>query len=198
MTWIAELTFLDWIAIVLLALPAAMGIFKGFFRTVFRFVGILLGFGFGIVFSRALGNQVKILFNLDSYFWSRLMVFIAIFALGWFIGLVLGMIVKKILRAIKMGWIDRSLGFLLGLVEGGAVVSVICIVLALIPPGEAVIKDSRIVLPMVRSTVYAANRLPKPWTAYLDPHRWIGDHKEKAVQFYKQSIQAPKTKNTSP
>jgi membrane protein required for colicin V production len=183
---LSEITLLDWIVLIILAVPAVIGIFKGFFRIAFRFMGILFGFGLGIVFSRPFGNFLKEIFNFDYYFTGRLTAFIVIFTGCWFAGFFLGHLFRKIMQAIKMGWFDRCMGFFLGLFEGAGLVVVICIVLVLIPSFQSILLESRLTLPLVRGTVTGVSYLPDPWKHYLDPHRWIGQCKEKMIQVYQQ------------
>jgi membrane protein required for colicin V production len=196
MNW-EMLTPIDYAVIMILLIPSAIGVVKGFFRPVFGLVGSLSGLGLGMVFARPLGDILKNVFTSSDYFTARVVAYILIFSGCWLSGIILGLLLKKIAKAIQMGWLDRVLGALLGLLEGSTVVIIILVIMTLTPDFQSVLSRSTVALPMVTGASFVVRQLPGSWQNYLDPQRWIGICKTRLLPKSESKSEAKKETSTT-
>jgi membrane protein required for colicin V production len=105
------------VAIVVLAfMGAVMGSVKGFAMEFSARAGFLVGIAIALVFAK-LGSDI-VMENLGlPLLWSTLIAFVVLFIIGYLVMMLLGTLLDKTLDALMLDWLDRLLGFFLGIAE---------------------------------------------------------------------------------
>jgi len=128
----ANLSFLDLIALVIILFFSVRGWFKGIARELSAILGLFIGLGMSVRYSSAVGSFLKATFPSLSHF-SLVVAFSLIF-LGILIAFsIAGAFVSKFFKLLWLGWFDRGGGFILGLVEGLCILSLILWGIHLLP-----------------------------------------------------------------
>lgn len=131
--------FLDLVAVVMILLFSVRGWFRGITRELSAIIGFILGLSLAIRYAPAFEGFLRSRFPSIASF-SYVLAFSLIF-LSMIIALsIVGMLVNKFFKALWLGWFDRGGGFLLGLAEGVAVLSLIMWGIHLLPE-VPVLKD---------------------------------------------------------
>ncbi|MBN2365019.1 MAG: CvpA family protein, partial [Calditrichaeota bacterium] len=109
------------------------GIWKGFFREVLGFVGILAGIfvaiiGFGTL-SRFLHRSIP---DVPSTIWVFVS-FIALFASVYILSRLLAGFLSKFSSMIFLGWLNRLLGGVIGFLKGAVFISLFLLLLGFFP-----------------------------------------------------------------
>ncbi len=124
---------IDIVFLVFLAFFVILGIWKGFFREIFGFLGVVCGIYFGIIlFSPASELLRKFIPGLPAALWpfiSFVFVFIGVYLLSRIAGGVL----SKIVESMYLGWLNRFLGGVLGLIKGALLLSLVLFLLGFLP-----------------------------------------------------------------
>src|SRR5271170_527003 len=111
------MNLLDLLLVVILAISCAMGFAAGFARVGIGFIasvsGLLFGFWYYNVPAEWLRDHMKMSPNL-----ANMMGFFAVFAMFLFAGALIGKLLSKLFRWTGLGWLDRFLGGVFGLVRG--------------------------------------------------------------------------------
>jgi membrane protein required for colicin V production len=126
---------------VIVAFCLVRGIFRGIVKEVTSIVGVLVGFYAAYTYYPIVGNWFSSLItnksylNIASFFITFTMLFLAV----GFVGVVL----KHLLKSVALGWADRILGGIFGLVKAILIVSVLLVpLMTFLPQKSPVIKDS--------------------------------------------------------
>jgi membrane protein required for colicin V production len=132
---------LDVVIAVIVGFCLIRGVFRGIIKEVTSIVGVFVGL-FGALFfypvaasliSRFMANQAYV--NILSFILSFTVLFLAV----GFVGVVL----KQMLKAISLGWADRVLGGVFGLLKAVLIASVLLIPLTTFLPKDAsLVRDS--------------------------------------------------------
>ena len=124
-------TVVDWIFSAIILAFAITGIIKGFIDNVFgkiAFVaGILLGYLFYKDVATGLLKDIKIAYA------ANIIAFLLIFIVTFLVIKIVQMIVAKVFEWSILKSLDRTLGFIFGIVEGAAVVCLIVFLLTAQP-----------------------------------------------------------------
>jgi len=184
------LSILDYILIAVLAVPFILGLFKGFVRMLFGLFGMFGGIVLSIVFARPAGVLIGDNLGFSDIFLGKLLAFILIFVGCGLLGSVGGFIVRKLVKTMKMGLLDRAFGGIFGFLQGVLVVSVLLLVSYLLPVSRPWLDESKFGIQIVRTTVNAANKLPKDWKEYLAPERWIGQSRKMILDVLEDESQS--------
>jgi len=119
------------IAIVVLALLGAItGVVRGFSIEFSARAGFLIGLVVALFFAKTGSAIIVDTFSLPL-FWSTLIAFIVLFIIGFLLTMAVGKMLDKALDALSLDWLDRLLGFFLGMAEVIVVISAIVYVLEL-------------------------------------------------------------------
>ncbi len=142
------MTAADWIIVAVLAGSTAIAFAKGFFVEVFSLAGIVVGLmaaaaGYGKL-APALSRWLSWSGLLRETEVSNLLAFLLIvFGVMLGAGLV-GRILRGAARQVGLGWMDRLLGALFGLLKGCAAVTLVLLAIAAFLPGTACLQNSRL------------------------------------------------------
>jgi len=123
----------DIIFLAILGFFTMLGIWKGFFREILGFVGIVLGaflaiLGFGPV-SKIFHRLVPDIPSVIWVFLSFILIFIAVYLLSR----LLAGILSKLSKMVLLGWLNRLLGGLVGALKGAIFISLFLLLLGFLP-----------------------------------------------------------------
>lgn len=129
----------DVLALSVIGLAAAMGLWKGLVVQVFGLAGLILGY----ILSVKYYLKVAGLFPDINPGTARIAAFLTIFIACIISAYVLGRVLEKLLKIAGLGWANRIMGGLLGLAKGALIMTVIMVVLvAFLPSGSRVLRES--------------------------------------------------------
>ncbi len=144
---------MDIIFAVLLGVFIIIGIWKGFFREVLGFTGIVGGIFVGIIgFGPASKFLSQLLPGMPAFLWPFLS-FIFIFIAVYLSSRILAGILSKISEGLLLGWLNRLLGGLVGGLKGAILLSLILLLIGFLPFQSAmrpVRESSRLYDPLQR------------------------------------------------
>ncbi len=142
----ALLTSFNWldIAILLIIIIAiGRGIWTGFSVAVSTFMGVILGFWIAAQQFPYVALKLSPLIRDDL--WRSLTSFVILFLAVYLGFLVAGIVLRGFFRVIKLGWLDRLLGGIVGFAKGIILTGVIIFIMTLVlPENSALLKNSRL------------------------------------------------------
>ena len=151
---------LDFIFLAILVVMLIRGILLGLTRQVASLVGILAGF----IVAGHLHLQVLPLLKRHLPFipYPEVFSYIALFVTTWLLVILVGFIVVRLSRAILVGWADRLLGGVLGLLKGTvAVIVTVAVLTMFLPAGSQILKGSLLSVHALRAGHYLVQLIPK-------------------------------------
>jgi membrane protein required for colicin V production len=107
---------LDWLFATLLAYSVVRAVMRGFFQEAFALGGLIFGFLFACWFYRGLAVELKGLINSPQI--AQLAAFLLILAATMIIASLIGKLLRRTASAVGLGFADRLLGALFGLLRG--------------------------------------------------------------------------------
>ena len=107
---------LDWLLAILLAYSAVRAVIRGFFQEAFAFAGLIVGLLLACWFYRPLATNLLGLINSPQI--AQLASFLLILAATMIIASLSGKVLHHTASAIGLGFVDRLLGGLFGLIRG--------------------------------------------------------------------------------
>jgi membrane protein required for colicin V production len=111
------------VAIVVLAfMGAVVGSARGFAMEFSARAGFLIGIIIALFFTRLGASMIMENFDLPII-WSTLIAFVVLFIVGYAAMMLIGTLLDKTLDALMLDWLDRLLGFFLGIAETLVVVA---------------------------------------------------------------------------
>ncbi len=132
----------DVLVMVVLALCMVMGLFKGLIREISGIIGVVAGFyGANTYFDRLTPYLERVV----EVPWGRnlLCFFILFFSIILVVGL-LAALIRRFLRLVFLGWVDRTFGLVFGAAKGVLICSVLFIMLTVfIPNGTSYLAGAR-------------------------------------------------------
>ena len=124
---------IDIIFLTILGFFAFLGIWKGFFREILGFIGVVGGIFLGIVgfgpISRVLSQQLP---DVPPALWPFLSFFL-IFVVFYLLSRFLASLLSKVFKTLYLGWLNRLLGGLVGAFKGAVLISLILLVVGFLP-----------------------------------------------------------------
>ena len=133
------MNWLDIVIIVVIVLLGVAGLRQGIIRTVFGIAGLIGGI---VLAGRYYGELAALLFPSGAI-WGNIAAYAIILLATLLVAGVIGWLVAKLVHFAALGWLDRLVGFILGVVIGGLLcAAVLAIVGKYYPGAEAVISQS--------------------------------------------------------
>ena len=129
-----NLSVIDVIFILLVALFMIRCFLKGFIGEVLSMAAIVLGIYASVFFYKNGADFLRANFWPDMKTIPEIIAFIALFLIVFLIVKLFEIMLKGIIRGVKLGGADKFLGLLFGFAEGIAVVSLVLFLLQLIKP----------------------------------------------------------------
>lgn len=137
------------------------GIFNGFIMGAVGVLGIILGFLFAFMIETPMIKLVS-LFGLKGDV-ASVSAYILSFLVIYLIVLILGHIIQKAIDFIRLGWLNRILGFLFGFLKGAAIASIILwAIVYFIPKNSKVtteIKSSEVAVKTMKIVPFVYDKL---------------------------------------
>lgn len=131
-----SIPWIDKLAIVLLGLFVALGLWRGLWWQVIRFVGFVGAFAAARLFSPKAEPLITKTFNITDPRFSQGLAWIVIFIAALIVVVLLGKLGKSMLEAMKLGMVDRLGGALAGALTALLIHSAFLAVLSLFAQGE--------------------------------------------------------------
>jgi len=129
----------DIIVLSVVGITIALGLWKGLVAQVFGLGGLILGY---ILSVRYYQTAVRLLPDL-SQGTAKIIGFLAIFISCILAAFIVGRLAEKLLKIAGLGWANRILGGMAGLLKGTLIMAVIMVVLvAFLPSDNGVLKGS--------------------------------------------------------
>ena len=122
---------IDWVFSGIILLFAIGGVIKGFIDNVFGKIAFIAGIILAYLFYKDIANGL--LKDIKVEFAAKIISFLLIFVVVFLVIKIIQMIVAKVFEWSVLKSLDRTLGFIFGLVEGGAVVCLIIFLLTAQP-----------------------------------------------------------------
>lgn len=122
---------IDWIFSILIIIFAISGLIKGFIDNVFGKIAFIAGILLGYIFYKDVARDL--LKDIKVPYAANIIAFLLIFVVTFLIIKLVQMIVSKVFEWSILKSLDRTLGFIFGIVEGGAVVCLIIFLLSAQP-----------------------------------------------------------------
>jgi membrane protein required for colicin V production len=142
MSFILELTLLDWIVLLVLAVSIISSLLKGFARETISLASVVVGLLLASWFYPFLGpffsNYVK---TRDI---ANLLGFTTIFFGCVVLGVLISYFVNRILRAAHLQWFDRLLGGAFGLIRGWLIGAGLFLMLTAFPVKLDSVKEAKL------------------------------------------------------
>ena len=131
---------LDWGIVAILVFSVLLAAAQGFLHEVISLTGVVVGYLIAAWeywrVARWVGSYVK------SEPVAEIVAFLAIFFAVVIAAGMIGRITHWLARAAGLGWADRFLGAVFGLVRGGVIVAVLVLALAAFAPGSKILGQS--------------------------------------------------------
>ncbi len=118
------MNWLDIVILILIVIPTLIGLKIGIIKALFTVAGIIVGIVLAGRFSESLGGSLTFISDPG---WARIAAFAIILIGVMVIASVLAAVLKKVVSAVLLGWVNRLggavLGFILGFFFCGALLS---------------------------------------------------------------------------
>ncbi len=118
---------IDIVLVILLALSAINGFVKGFVEELAGLAGLILGIWAAIHFSDLVADFLTSHFNWNFQYLSIVAFFIT-FLLVVIVAAILGSWISKLVKAVKLGFLNRIAGLVFGAVKGALILSILLVV----------------------------------------------------------------------
>jgi membrane protein required for colicin V production len=119
------MNWLDIVILILIAVPTVTGLKIGIIKALFTVVGMIVGVVLAGRFSESLGG---VLTFISDPGWAKIAAFAIILIAVMIIASVLAVVIKWVISAVLLGWVNRLggavLGFIMGAVFCGALLSI--------------------------------------------------------------------------
>jgi membrane protein required for colicin V production len=164
------MNFLDLGILIILALMAVRGFFKGIIEETAALFGLLISFFLASLYYKSLA--IKLSSVIPNYpFLLPIFCFILFFVLSFFLIRILAKAARGAIRLAFLGWLDRTLGALFGLFKGIVILMVlISLLLLLSPKASSIVRESRLYHPLQILTEKMIRLIPpsikEDFTAY--------------------------------
>ncbi len=124
-------TVIDWVFSLIILIFAISGIIKGFIDNVFGKIAFIAGIILGYLFYKDIA--VSLLKDINIPYAANIIAFLLIFVVTFLVVKIIQMIVAKAFQWSILKSLDRTLGFIFGMVEGAAVVCLLVFILTVQP-----------------------------------------------------------------
>jgi len=133
------MNWLDIVIIVIAALFGVLGLWKGAIKAVFGIAGLVVGIALAGHYYQPLANVL----SSDGASWSGIAAYAIILVATLVIAAIAGWFVAKLVHITMLGWVDRLVGFILGVGIGSMLCAAILAILSkYFPSTEVVITQS--------------------------------------------------------
>ena len=124
-------TVIDWVFSLIILMFAISGVIKGFIDNVFGKIAFVAGILLGYLFYKDIANGL--LKDIKVPLAANVIAFLLIFVVVFLVIKIIQMIVARVFQWSILKSLDRTLGFIFGLVEGAVIVCLIIFLLTAQP-----------------------------------------------------------------
>ena len=165
------MNFFDIAIIIIVAACLIRGVFKGLTREVSGIIAIVAGFYGAYTYYPVLMPYFEGWFA--EPFYANILAVFLLFCMIFSVVTILGVLIRKIMKLVFLGWVDRLFGGAFGTLKGVLIVSLIFIVLTtFLPVNQTFIRESRLSPYLVRVskvlTVFVSHQLQDDFSSKLD------------------------------
>lgn len=171
------MNILDIGILIIIGLTTFRGLFRGLIEEAAGILGIIASFYLASYYYKDLALWMSRLLSNHNVI-LEIFCFILVFALGFFLFHFLAMMARGAIRLVLLGWLDRILGGIFGLIKGAVIIFFLITILTVFhPKSNALVKDSRFFPPILSFTGKMVQ---------LIPHKIQGDflNKKRQIQEY--------------
>lgn len=118
---------IDWVFTLIILAFAIVGIIKGFIDNIFGKLALVLGIFLAILFYKDIA--ANLLKDIKVPYAANIIAFLLVFVVVFLIVKIVQMIVAKVFEWSILKSLDRTLGFLFGIVEGAVIICLIILIL---------------------------------------------------------------------
>lgn len=166
----------DIVILLVLALPAMVGVVYGFLNIVFSILAWALALGVAAKFTPVFASLLET--TIHTPIFRNMVTFAGLFIISLLIFTAIGFIVVKLLGRAGLTATDRILGLFFGMGLGGFIVLVVVFLAGFTAlPSEAWWERSLLLQPFERVSIWAERFLPNSMTEYHGYHKQSG-HKD--------------------
>lgn len=126
-----EFSALDIVFVIILVIAALRGAFRGFVTELLSAAAIILGIIGAVLFSKMVGELLATHLGLTQ--WSEIIAFLLLFLVVYLVIKIFEGALNNFIDKLKLGNLDRALGFFLGILEGILLIAVIVFVMTVQP-----------------------------------------------------------------
>ena len=160
------MTGFDLAIIGIIALSAVIAFFRGIVRSLIGLIAWIAGFVAGVVFAPSLATLFPSFPDYPALPW--VLAFVIIFLLTIVAGALIAWPLHAVIHKAGLGFVDRGLGFMFGLVRGAVVIVAFVLVGGLSPlPEREWWQNSLLVPPFERAAMSLKPWLPQAWAERL-------------------------------
>ncbi len=123
------------------------GIFRGIISEFASIIGVFVALYAAYTFYPSLADKLSVLIHSAAY--QNIAAFLLIFCAILLAAGLLGNLIRRVFRAVFIGWVDRIAGSLFGITKGILIVSVILLALTAFLPKKAPIVKKSLLAPYV-------------------------------------------------
>ncbi len=137
------MTPLDILLLVIIGVSGILSLRIGLIREAFALAALLIGLLAAIVLGRSYGHQVPDW--IGNPVATQVLFFLVCFLLFYLVVVLIGATLARLIKAIKLRWMDHLLGFVFGTLRGAIVVLLLLAGLTLVlPKGSPILAESRL------------------------------------------------------
>jgi len=149
----------DYAVLAVMGLSLVWGLLRGFARELVSMIGWVAAFVLSAMFTQTLAREFS---ESLGPLLASLLAFLAIFIGVWVLSGLVGLVLSRLVKAVGLGWGDRLLGALLGLVRGAVIVIVVIMLGGLTPlPRESFWRNAMFAAPLETAVVALKPLLPE-------------------------------------
>ncbi len=141
-TNVAAWNWFDWLLAAIMSASAILAFITGLVRAVAGLLGIVVGLEIANWSYIAVGDRIRDQGWIPTEFMARIVAYLAIVSLAVVVSEVVGRVMRKSLRVIGAGWIDRLLGAVFGFARGSLIGVILLIAAAAFAPKSDVVASS--------------------------------------------------------
>lgn len=150
------MTGFDYAVLTVLGLSLLLALLRGVVRELVSLAGWFAAVALSLLFTQTIADMLPK--SLGSFL-ASLLAFLGIFIAVWILSGFIGLLLSKLVKAAGLGWADRLLGALLGLIRGAVIVLVVVMLAGLTPlPREPFWRNAMLSAPLETALVAL-----KPW-----------------------------------
>lgn len=152
----------DLAAVGLVVLASVSGFALGLTRMALSAAAVVAGLTAAVAFAEPIGTRIREILPMSPRL-GGLLGFVVVYAAVLVLFGAAAWVVRKSLGRLGLGWLDRSVGGLLGLAAALAVSAVTALGAEQLAPHDELVTESRLMAPLARLGEYGLEQLPMVW-----------------------------------